>query len=421
MAITEKNNCRVCGSDNLIPILSLGEQFVTNFLDDPNNKAMSAPLDVVLCNPAAEGCGLVQLKHTVARDDMYKQYWYMSGVSKTMITALKDVAQTSERLANLNAEEIVVDIGSNDGTLLKQYETEGITRIGFEPSNLWNICNEKGIKTINDYFNKKSFKKECGEKKAKVVTSIAMFYDLDDPNSFVSDVKEILSPEGLWVIQMNYLGTMLEQNTFDNISHEHLEYYSLGSLEKLLGRHNLKVKDVEINDVNGGSFRTYIVPADSELEFFEGAEQRVENLREYEKDLGLEDKSIYDKFKERTEKASSDLRNFLTEEVSKGKKVYILGASTRGLVVLQHAGIDKKLITAAADKSQNKIGRYIVGTGIPIISLEQYREEKPDYTLVLPYQFKKEILAQESDYINNGGKMIFALPKLQILGKGDLK
>lgn len=416
MAITEKNNCRVCGSEKLIPILSLGEQFVTNFLDDPNNQAMKAPLDVVLCNPKS-GCGLVQLKHTVNRDDMYRQYWYMSGVSKTMVEALKDVAQKSERLVGLSEGDITIDIGSNDGTLLKQYETEGLTRIGFEPSNLWNICKEKGIITINDYFNKKIFDKLNKNQKAKLITSIAMFYDLDDPNSFVKDIEETLSPDGLWTIQMNYLGTMLEQNTFDNVSHEHLEYYSLGSLEKLLSRHGLKIGDVEINEVNGGSFRTYITQEDSQLRFFDGAEKRIEDLKEYEEKLGLDDKEIYDKFKERTEKASSDLRNFLIEETGKGKKAYILGASTRGLVVLQHAGIDNRLISAAADKSPNKIGKYIVGTGIPIVSLEQYREDKPDYTLVLPYQFKKEILAQESNYINNGGKMIFALPSLQVIGK----
>ena len=420
MTIRERKNCRVCGSEKLTPVLSLGEQFVTNFLADTETEALKAPLDVVRCD-SSEGCGLVQLKHTVDRDEMYKQYWYMSGVSKTMIDALKDVAQKSERIVGLSNGDIVIDIGSNDGTLLNQYETKKIKKVGFEPSNLWDICKEKEIEVIHDYFNKNSFEKKFGNEKAKLVTSIAMFYDLDDPNSFVEDVKEVLSPEGLWVIQMNYLGTMLEQNTFDNVSHEHLEYYSLGSLESLLSRHGMEVKDVEINEVNGGSFRTYITPVHSKLKFEAESEKRVSDLRRYEKEIGLEGKEIYQQFEKNVEKISTEIREFLTDEVNKGKKVYILGASTRGLVVLQRAGINNRLITAAADKSQNKIGRYIVGTGIPIISLEQYREEKPDYTLVLPYQFKKEILAQESDYINNGGEMVFALPKLQVIGKEGLE
>jgi len=421
MDIFEREDCRLCGLDKLVPILSLGEQFVTNFMDDPGKEALKAPLDVVLCDPSDNGCGLLQLKHTVNRDVLYKQYWYLSGTSTTMVSALRDVARKSENLAGLSSGDIVVDIGSNDGTLLKQYKTRSLRRVGFEPSNLWGVCKEEGIQTINDYFNKESFSKEFGNKRAKLITSIAMFYDVDDPNLFVNDVKDTLSNGGLWVIQMNYLGTMLEQNTFDNISHEHLEYYSLGSLEQLLKRHGLGVADLEINDVNGGSFRTYVVPENSKLSFPKEAAERVEKQREYEERLGLGGKEVYNNFKKRVERISNDLRGFLTEEVQKGKKIYIIGASTRGLVVLQHAGIDNRLITAAADKNPNKIGRYIVGTGIPIISLDQYRKDNPDYTLVLPYQFKNEIMNQESDYLRRGGKMIFALPELQIIGKEGLE
>lgn len=421
MDIFEREDCRLCGLDKLVPILSLGEQFVTNFMDDPGKEALKAPLDVVLCDPSDNGCGLLQLKHTVNRDVLYRQYWYLSGTSTTMVSALRDVARKSENLAGLSSGDIVVDIGSNDGTLLKQYKTRSLRRVGFEPSNLWGVCKEEGIQTINDYFNKESFSKEFGNKRAKLITSIAMFYDVDDPNLFVNDVKDTLSNGGLWVIQMNYLGTMLEQNTFDNISHEHLEYYSLGSLEQLLKRHGFEVADLEINDVNGGSFRTYVVPENSKLSFPKEAAERVEKQREYEERLGLGGKEVYNNFKKRVERISNDLREFLTEEVQKGKKIYIIGASTRGLVVLQHAGIDNRLITAAADKNPNKIGRYIVGTGIPIISLDQYRKDNPDYTLVLPYQFKNEIMNQESDYLRRGGKMIFALPELQIIGKEGLE
>ena len=421
MIITEKEKCRSCDADSLESIFSLGDQYVTNFLADPNEEALKAPLDLVLCDTSKNGCGLLQLRHTVQRDTLYRQYWYLSGTSQTMVNALNDLAEKSEKIAELSPGDISIDIGSNDGTLLSLLKTPKIKRIGFEPSNLWDRCKDPNIITIKDYFNQKAFAQRFGDKKAKLIASVAMFYDLDEPNTFVKDIKNILAEDGLWVVQMNYLGTMLEQNTFDNISHEHLEYYSLGSLEKLLQKHNLEVVDLEINDVNGGSFRTYIRHKGIKKNVFAGAEDRLNLQRKYEESLGLEKKETYDSFVERVEKIRQDLRDFLVREVNGGKRVYILGASTRGLVVLQYAGRDNKLITAAADKNPDKIGRYIVGTGIPIISLEQAREDNPEYMFVLPYQFKNEIINQERNFLEKGGKMIFAMPKLQVVDKKYLE
>lgn len=421
MSITERTDCRVCGFEELDPILSLGNQYVTNFLADPEEEALRAPLDIVLCGASKGGCGLLQLRHTVQRDILYKQYWYLSGTSATMVRALDDIAQRSEELAELNRGDVVVDIGSNDGTLLTLLKTPRLVKVGFEPSNLWDLCQNKEVTTLHDYFNYEAFSKRFGDRKAKLIMSIAMFYDLDDPNSFVDDIRKSLDPNGLWIIQMNYLATMLEQNTFDNISHEHLEYYSLGSLETLLERHNLEVIDVEINEVNGGSFRTYIRQRGSKIGESSGSAERLSRQREYEEEVGLQDRRVYDAFVKRVERLGADLKSFLTQEVEKGKRVYILGASTRGLVVLQYAGIDNKLITAAADKNPQKVGRYIVGTGIPIISLEQARRDNPEYMFVLPYQFKNEIMEQEREFLEGGGKMIFAMPKLQVIGKEGLE
>ena len=417
MYIKTRGTCRVCGSNKLVPILSLGEQFITNFVEDPNKDYLKGPLELVLCNVKDGGCGLLQLKHTVERDILYKKYWYKSGISTTMVKALTDIVSSAERLVKLSPGNLVVDIGSNDGTLLRQFKTPGLITVGFEPSNLWKLGIEGTSRIINDYFNFEAFKKEFRDKKAKLMTSIAMFYDLEDPNTFAEDVKKCLDKDGVWIIQMNYLGLMLENNTFDNICHEHLEYYSLLSLQNLLNRHDMEAFDVELNDLNGGSFRIYIRHKGGNIKSFSGAEERLRKLKAYEEKMGFDNIRAYDEFAKRIEKTKSDFMDFLNQEVRKGKKIFIYGASTRGLVVLQYFGVDKELIKAAVDKNPDKWGKYIVGTGIPIMSVEEYRKEKPDYLFVLPYHFIEEIKNQERDFIENGGKFIVPLPKFRLIGE----
>lgn len=419
MHVKTRETCRVCGSKNLVPILSLGEQFVTNFVEKPNRDHVKGPLELVLCNVKDGGCGLLQLRHTLNRDILYRKYWYKSGISTTMVKALADIVSSAEKLVKLSPGDLVVDIGSNDGTLLRQFKTSRLVTVGFEPSNLWELGIEGTSKIINDYFNYETFRREFGNKKAKLITSIAMFYDLEDPNTFVEDVKKCLDEDGLWVIQMNYLGLMLENNTFDNICHEHLEYCSLLSLSNLLDRHNMEAFDVELNDVNGGSFRIYVRHRGGNIEGFPGAKERLKKQKDYEEKMGFGNNKVYDEFAKRIEKIKNDLMKFLSREVKKGKKIFIYGASTRGLVVLQYAGIDNKLIKAAVDKNPDKWGKYIVGTGIPIISIEKYRKEKPDYLFVLPYHFIEEIKDQEKDFLAKGGKMIVAIPDFKIITNHD--
>jgi NDP-4-keto-2,6-dideoxyhexose 3-C-methyltransferase len=417
MDVKTRETCRICGSKKLTPVFSLGEQFVTNFVEDPKGDYPKGPLDLVLCNVKDGGCGLLQLKHTVERDSMYRRYWYKSGISSTMVKSLADVTSAVKKTVPLLAGDIVIDIGANDGTLLRQYKIPGLVTVGFEPSNLWKLATVGTKKIINDYFNFASFSKEFGNKKAKAITSIAMFYDLEDPNTFVEDIKKCLAPNGVWIIQMNYLGLMIEKNTFDNISHEHLEYYSLLSLSNLLEKHSMKVFDVELNDVNGGSFRIYVKHQNASARELPDNEIRLTMQREYELERGFDEKRIYDKFAKRIEKSKSTLLAFLNQEVNKGKRIFIYGASTRGLVVLQYCGIDKKLISGAADMNVEKWGKYIVGTGISIMSIEEYRKKKPDYLLVLPYHFLNEIKEQEKEFLKNGGKMIVAIPSFKLISK----
>lgn len=419
--IARRTTCRVCGAKKLTPILSLGQQYAVGFLEDPKAKTGKAPLDLVLCNMKDGGCGLLQLRHTYDHDLLYKQYWYKSGISTTMVAALGDIVHAAEKIIPLKPNDIVIDIGANDGTSLRQYQTKGIIKVGFEPSNLWKLGVSEETVIINDYFNQKSFTKQFGTQKAKIITSIAMFYDLEEPNQFVADIKHCLDDNGLWIIQMNYLGLMIDNHTFDNISHEHLEYYSLISLENLLKRHDMEIMDVELNDVNGGSYRCYIRKAGSAVKSFPGGAQRVQKLRQKELRQGYDNKSVYARFSKDIEALKKKLTGFLQQEVKKGKRIYIYGASTRGLVVLQYAGINNKLIKAAVDKNSDKWGRYIVGTGVQVIPFDDYRNNLPDYLLVLPYQFKDEIIRQEKDFLLGGGKMIFALPKFQVVGNANLR
>ena len=261
--LVTRERCRVCGSPNLESVLSLGNQFISNFVDSAGEEAYTAPLELVLCNRKTGGCGLVQLKHTVPRDLLYRQYWYKSGINQSMRNALADITDKIEKKVSLSQGDIALDIGCNDGTLLRSFRTKGLVLAGFEPAT--NLIPEAQVgtsKIINDFFGAGAFHREFDSRKAKVITAIAMFYDLEDPNVFVSDLKQILDESGICVIQQNYLPSMLESNAFDNIGHEHLEYYSLLSLEYLLGLHGLETFDVGLNDVNGGSFRVYVKHSD---------------------------------------------------------------------------------------------------------------------------------------------------------------
>jgi NDP-4-keto-2,6-dideoxyhexose 3-C-methyltransferase len=416
-----KKSCRVCSRRPLTQILSLGELYISDFLDPgKEHLAEKAPLDLVLC----ESCGLLQLKHTVSHESLYRNYWYRSGVNKTMTVELKNITEEAEKIVSLKSGDFVLDIGSNDGTLLRSYTVPGLKLVGFEPArNIVEKYGREGVdKIFVEFFNFPAWQKEFGDKKAKVITAIAMFYDLDDPNTFVADVVRCLDKEGLFIIQMAYLPLMLERNAFDGICHEHLEYYSLLSLENLLMRHGLEVFNVELRDINEGSFRAYIRHKGwgKSLRISEGAEERVKQMREAEAALNLLDKKVYLSFAKRVDMIRDKIKNFIESEVRNGKKIYVYGASTKGNTLLQYFGLDNRLIVAAAERNPDKWGKRTVGTNIPIISEEQARAEKPDYFLVLPWHFIKEFMEREKEFLKNGGKFIVPLPEFRIIGKEEI-
>jgi len=411
--VTHKN-CRICNHGDLEDILSLGKQALINFVDSPSQKVYCAPLDLILCNKNKGGCGLLQLKHTVPGDMLYRQFWYKSGVNQTMKNALLDVVKKAEELVELKKTDIVVDIGSNDSTLLRSYSKEGIVLVGFEPAtNLMEEAKKGSTKIINDFFSYEKFKNEFDTKKAKVITAISMFYDIEDPNSFVDDIIKILDENGIFIIQMNYLMSMLENNAFDNIVHEHLEYYSLMSLESLLERHDLVVFDIELNELNGGSIRTYVKHRKSKNY---PISNQVQELRDEERKKGLQNHETYLNFARRIKNIKEKTLEFIKMEVEKNKKIYVYGASTRGSTLLQFFNLNKKLIQAAADRNPSKWGKSIVGTEIPIMSEEKARKEKPDYFLVLPWYFVNEFIQREKDYLQRGGKFIIPLPNFHLIG-----
>ncbi len=386
--------------------MSLGNQHVSDFVDAMGDSPVS-PLELVRCLR----CNLVQLKHTFPRESLYRHYWYRSGISSTMRKALEDIAVKACDVVRPSTNEMVVDIGCNDGTLLRAYKPSGLRRVGFEPAK--NLVEEamKGTDFIfSDFFGFDLFRQRFPDSKAKIVTSIAMFYDLDHPSGFVMDVSKILDPHGIWVIQQNYLPMMLEQNGFDNIGHEHLTYYSLQTLSRLLTKHDLEIFDVETNDVNGGSFRTYV----SHKDRFP-IKESVAKLKEYEGNLFSREPSVYREFAKNVRMVSLQLRKFVAREVKRGRRVYVYGASTRGNTILQYCKLNHNLIEKATDANPEKWGRKTPGTGIPIVSKEEARKDKPDYFLVLPHHFLDEIRRQETHYLRSGGKFIVPLPKFRIV------
>jgi len=399
--------CRLCSSQKLTEVLSLGNQYVSDFITSAG-KHPKSPLRLVRCRD----CGLVQLRHTFPRTDLYRHYWYRSGISKTMREALADVATRAFQIARPIPGDIVIDTGCNDGTLLRSYPKSGIVLVGFEPAeNLVEDARKETDWVFNDFFEASAFRNKFGSKGAKIITSVAMFYDLDEPNSFVGDIAKSLASDGVWVVQQNYLASMLQKNGFDNIGHEHLEYYSLSTMQKLLDKHGLDIFDVETNDVNGGSFRTYACHR-----AMYPVQESVRTLRRSEENLRLNGSEAYRKFAANIRKIKFRLRQLVQNEARDGKTVYVYGASNRGNTILQYCGLDYRLIKKAADANSEKWGRRTVGTNIPIVSKEEARKDKPDYFLILPHHFLEEIEREEKDYLERGGKFIVPLPEVRTVG-----
>jgi SAM-dependent methyltransferase len=401
-------------------VLSLGHQRIAGAFADPGGRQpvqRALPLELVRCDMTSDqaACGLIQTRHTVPGSILYSSYWYRSGVNRTMTENLHGIAHAVEALVPLEAGDLVVDIGCNDGTLLDGYRVKGLRYVGFDPSDVARYAVEKGYDVVRDFYSADALHRRRPDQRAKAITSIAMFYDLEHPRAFVADVAEVLAEAGIWVIELHYLPAMLEANAFDAIVHEHLEYYSLAVIERLVGEEGLEVVDAELNAINGGSIRLFIGHQGHHVQ---SAEQmaRLRDLRVAEFELALDSPEPYEKFRLGVEGVRDELVALCRKLRDEGKTIHVYGASTKGNTILQYAGIDHSLIAAAADRNPDKWGSETIATKIPIISEEESRAANPDYYLALPWHFLDEFIEREHDFLARGGQFIVPLPKVTIIG-----
>ena len=397
------SRCRLCSNKKLFKIHSFGNLFVSNFVSKKDiNKGVKAPLNLIYC----KNCKLLQLQHSAPQEIMYKKfYWYRSGITNTMKNALKNIFLTVRKMSILDKGDTILDIGANDGTLLRYFKKEKYITIGCEPAkNLTKLLKKNCTYILNNFWNSNDLKKILINKKInkpKLITAIGMFYDLEDPSKFIADVAEVLDNNGVFVAQLMCLESMLKKNDLGNICHEHLEYYSYDSLKYLFEKNGLKIFKMEENDINGGSYRIF-------------CKKNIPQSIVYKEKTSL---SKIKEFIQRVESNKKKCLSFLINTVKKGLKVYIYGASTKGNTLLQYYGINQKLIKFAAEKSPEKWGKYTVGSGIRIISESEARKLNPDYFFVMPYAFIKEFIKREKKWIKKGGKFILPYPNFKVINK----
>jgi len=404
--------CRISKDTNLRTILSLGDSALTGIFPlSLSQKVPTGPLELVW----SEKGRLLQLRHSFDTKILYgENYGYRSGLNASMVAHLKAKAKELERLADLKAGDWVLDIGSNDATTLKSYQTGGIRRVGIDPTGKkFENHYPADIRLVPELFSAKAFSRISHGSRAKLVTSIAMFYDLEDPIGFARQVREILALDGIWHLEQSYMPSMLRMNSYDTICHEHLEYYSLSNIRDIMERADLRILDVVMNSVNGGSFAVTVTPTENQTA--KGNPALVNWLLEQEDRMGFGTGRPFLDFAERVERHRVDLSRLIQALKADGKKILGYGASTKGNVILQYCGLGPKEIVAIAEVNEDKFGCFTPGTGIPIISEAEARAMKPDYFLLLPWHFKEGILRREEEYRACGGRFIVPFPEIEIL------
>jgi hypothetical protein len=410
-AYRELSACRVTGSDHLIPVLNLGHQVLTGvFPRSASDDVTRGPLELVWCPDS----GLVQLKHTYNASEMYgANYGYRSGLNQSMVEHLTSKVAYLERFVGLGYGDVVLDIGSNDGTTLKAYGTAGIHRVGIDPTGeKFRQYYSPETRLVPEFFSADAYR-AAESRPARIVTSIAMLYDLDSPVEFARQVAAVLAPDGIWHFEQSYLPTMLRMNSYDTICHEHLEYYSLAVIEKILERADLQVVDVVTNAVNGGSFA--VTATHRANKSIRPNRAVIDWLLRQEDRMGLDSPKPYRDFEERVFRHREDLVRLIRALNADGKKVLGYGASTKGNVTLQFCGLTPDDIPAVAEVNPDKFGCVTPGTHIPIVSEAEAKAMAPDYLLVLPWHFKDGILRREKEFLRQGGKFIFPFPEIEIV------
>jgi len=398
--------CRICYSVNLTPVVRIKPQFIASTFvktnkDNPKAK-IKIPMTLMLCGK----CGLVQLEETVDQDLLYENYFYRSNVSNTMRHDLQNVVDDVLSQGKFKKGDYVLDIGCNDGLMLTMLPKE-LKRVGIDPAkNIdWSNLN-KSITIVNDYFPSQKLRKY----KFKIITTTAMFYDLDNPNTAVSQIKKILAKDGVLCIQVSYLYDTIRDMNFYDICHEHLEYYSLKTLSYLMEKNGMKVFDASTNFVNGGSLRLMVAHKEAKRP----KSANLVYLLLKEKVLQLENPQTYDTFSKLIEINTKRIKRYI--ENQKGL-VIGLGASTKGNVMLQLCGIGKKILPYISERNSFKVGLRTLGTDMLLISEQKARRLQPDCMFVIPWNFKAEILEREKEYVRKGGKLLFIMPYPYVIDK----
>ncbi|WP_428376423.1 methyltransferase domain-containing protein [Lichenicoccus sp.] len=404
------DRCRIGGGETLVSVLDLGKQALTGvFPKSPGTEITTGPLRLVWCPQS----GLLQLSHSYDLGEMYgDNYGYRSGLNRSMVDHLTQKIHELERTVQLAPGDTVLDIGSNDATSLKAYQTPSLHRIGIDPTgSKFRQYYPDDITLVPDFFSAAAYRASRAAP-AKIITSIAMFYDLEDPIAFAREIEAALAPGGVWHFEQSYMPSMLRLTSYDTVCHEHLEYYSLGVVQKILAAAGMRAIDVKMNNVNGGSFA---VTAVREADTSRPVQTVVPWLSDQEDRMGLATPKPYRDFEDRVYRHRADLRRLLEALAADGKKVVGYGASTKGNVILQFCGIGPDLVSCIAEVNEEKFGAFTPGSDIPIVSEAEARAMQPDYFLVLPWHFRDGIVRREAEFLARGGRMIFPFPEIEIV------
>ena len=414
-------HCRLCGNEALRPVVNLGRQPLSGVFPRPEAADPTAsPLELVRCDTAAraDACGLVQLRHSAEVAEMYgATYGYFSSISPTMVSHLQGIAGRVLDAVRPAPGDVVLDIGCNDGTLLNLFGGRGLTRIGMDPSSRKFAARfQPDIRVTYDFFSEAGARAMIGDRQCRIITSIAMFYDLDDPLAFMRQIRSLLAQDGVWALELSYLPLFLKQLTYDQLCHEHLTYIGLRELDWMMRRTGLKILDVSFNDVNGGSFFVLAARDDSPLPVNTA---KIEGILAEERPLATD--APYARFANRVTDHRDEVRHFLSLANAAGKRVYGYGASTKGNIVLNYCGLGPQDLVAIGDRNPEKDGLVTPGTRIPIISHEKLRAARPDYLFVLIWHFRREVIQDEMEFLERGGKMVFDLPRLHVVDRDNCR
>jgi len=410
--------CRICGNRDLRLVLDLGEQVLTGvFPCSRSETTTSGPLQLVKCfGNELDVCGLLQLGHSYEANELYgDNYGYRSGLNQSMVAHLNNKVKKIVNQIEISQGSLIIDIGSNDGTTLRAYGETGATLVGIDPTVAkFEIYYPANVRLISDFFSVTKFQEIFGSRKAMIVTSFSMFYDLDDPLNFMRGIFDILDDKGIWVFEQSYMPKMLEMNSYDTVCHEHLEYYSLKQIKWMTDRAGFVIVDVEFNETNGGSFSVTVKKKASLCRESPTVSKIIKN----EQRLGLDTLNLYNDFALRVAESRTALRSWIDSVNGNKKSVIGLGASTKGNVLLQYCGLMEEDITCIGEINEEKVGRFTPGSFIPIISETEAIDKNPDYLLILPWHFRKEFLKNPKFA---GSTLAFPLPTLRIEKSPGLK